>query len=355
MSDLDHGLGDNWEMPSPRKLSRYVVAELQARESWKNRDYDAAKAHAAEAAELALEAGDRPAWWNMTYLKAECLRDEGSIQECMELAKYLADDPLSTRFPPLAARAFTLLAVAQQGLGRLSEAVAAATAAARLVGDDAENIYLHIEAQRALIAALAESRRLDEAWTECLLLESLLTDLVDEDTAGKAYWVIGNVAFLSGRLLDGGRYHDLAAERLSPSKDVDLWARFNRASAVMRLEAELTDPATLRCIERAELATEVVGGSDRDHLEMSLARAHWHYLTGDMAEAINMLRPLCTEAGILASQTAGEASFLLGKALLAHGEKSEALQRFTDSAALFDDAAASERSAQVRAYVASMG
>jgi hypothetical protein len=163
------------------------------------------------------------------------------------------------------------------------------------------------------------------------------------------------VAFLSGRLPDGGRYHDMAAERLSPSKDVDLWARFNRASAVMRLEAELTDPATLRCIERAELATEVVGGSDRDHLEMSLARAHWHYLTGDMAEAINMLRPLCTEAGILAAQTAGEASFLLGKALQANGEKPEALRRFDDSAALFDDAAASERSAQVRAYVAGMG
>jgi tetratricopeptide (TPR) repeat protein len=354
MTVADPAWVDNWQMPTPRKLSPHVVAGLQARESWKNRDYDAARSQAGEASELALAAGDRPAWWNMTYLKAECLRDEGLIPECMELAKSLAENQLSTEFPSMAARAYTLLAVAQPGRGRRPEAVAAATTAAGLIAGEAEYIYLHIEAQRALIAALAESRRLDEAWAECLLLESLLTELVDEDTAGKAYWVIGNVAFLSGRLPDGGRYHDMAAERLSPSKDVDLWARFNRASAVMRLEAELTDPATLRCIERAELATEVVGGNNRDLLEMSLARAHWHYLTGDMPAAISMLRPLCTEAGILAAQTAGEASFLLGKSLLAHGEQPEALQRFKDAAALFDDAAATERSAQVRDFSAAV-
>ena len=342
-------------MPTSRKLTPYVVAELQARESARNRDYAAAKAQASAAAGLALETGDQSGWWNMIYLKAECLRDEGSIAECLEVAKSLAEAPLSSDHPLLAARAYTLLAVAQQGLWRLPDAVSAAATAANLVAGNAEYVYLHVEAQRALIAALAESRRLEEAWDQCLLLEGLLTGLVDEDTAGKAYWVIGNVAFLSGRLTDGGRYHDMAAESLSPSKDVDLWARFNRASAVMRLEAELTEPATLRCIERAELATEVVGGSDRDLLEMSFARAHWHFLTGDMATAISMLRPLCTESGILATQTAGEASFLLGKALLANGENNEGLQRLEDAAALFDDAAASERSAQVRTFAAGVG
>ncbi|MEO5317369.1 hypothetical protein PV761_02080 [Arthrobacter sp. CC3] len=339
-------------MPIPRKLLPHVVAELQARESWKSREYSRARDEARRAADLALLEGDQTAWWNMTLFQAECLKDMGQIHECMELITYLSGHPLSTAEPALGARAFILLALSQQGLGRLPDAVAAATSAADLVAGNPEYVYLHIQAQRALIAALAESRRLDEAWEQCLLLEGLLTDLVDEDTAGKAYWVIGNVAFLTGRVMDGGRYHDMAAESLSPSKDVDLWARFNRASAVMRLEAELTDPATLRCIERAELATEVVGGSDRDLLEMSFVRAHWHFLTGDMATAINMLRPLCTEAGILATQTAGEASFLLGKSLLANGEHEEALQRLADAAELFDNAAASERSAQVRAYAA---
>ncbi|WP_426997649.1 hypothetical protein [Pseudarthrobacter sp. N5] len=342
-------------MPTPRKLPLYVVAELQARESRKKRDFSAAIDRAGEAAHLALQAGDETAWWNMTYLQAECHRDHGSIPECLELAKHLAGHPLSAAQPPLAARAFTLLAVALQGLGRLPEAAEAATSAAALVAGDDEHVYLHIQAQQGLIAALAESRHLDEAWSECLALETLLlTDLVDEDTAGKAYWVIGNVAFLSERLAEGGRCHDLAAERLSRSKDVDLWARFNRASAVMRLEAKLTDQATLRCIERAELATEAVGGTDRDLLEMSFARAHWYYLTGDMASAIALLEPICTRSGILAVQTAGEASFLLGKSLLACGDWTEALRRLETGAAFFDRAAAFERGAEVRAFMATV-
>ena len=157
---------------------------------------------------------------------------------------------------------------------------------------DFENVNLHIHAQQALIAALAESGRHEEAWQERLDLESLLTDHVDEDTAGKAYWVIGNVAFLSNRVNEGGHYHDLAAGRLSPSQDVDLGHGSIGALAEMRLQAKLGDAATLRCIERAELATDVVGGSERDILEMSLVRAHWYYLTGDMDTAISHLTPL---------------------------------------------------------------
>lgn len=185
-----------------------------------------------------------------------------------------------------------MVAIGLQGLGRLAEAATMAADAAKLAATDPDLLYVQVLAQRALIAALAESRLLDDAWRECLVLETLISDDIDEDTAGKGYWVIGNVAFLADRVADGGgRYHDLAAERLSPSKDVDLWARFNRASAEMRLQAKLGDAATLRCIERAELATDIVGGSERDHLEMSLVRAHWNYLAGDMQEAWRSLNP----------------------------------------------------------------
>ncbi|XAS66679.1 hypothetical protein V3C33_14480 [Micrococcaceae bacterium Sec5.7] len=341
-------------MSTPRELSPHLLAALQARDSWKHRDYSAAYDQAGEAAALASEAQDQVSWWNMRYLQAECLRDQGSVLECMEVARTLAEHPLSSTTPQLAARASTLLAVSLQGLGRLSEAAEAATSAASLVDGDSEHVYLHIQAQLALIAALAESRLLDEAWHDCLILESLLTDDVDEDTAGKAYWVIGNVAFLGNRVLEGSRYHDLAAERLSPSKNVDIWARFNRASAEMRLEARLGDAATLRCIERAELATAVVGGTDRDLLEMSLVRAHWHYLTGEMSAAIRLLEPLCMQSAILAAQTAAEAYFLLGKALLATGVASESVHFFEEAATLFDTAEASERSAAVRSFIASV-
>ncbi len=340
-------------MPMPRDLSPFVIAELAARESWKRRDYSAGFTQAGEAADMARDAGDDLSWWKMVLLQAECLRDQGSVEECVEFARLLAEHPVAASSADLGARANVLLAVSLQGVGRLPEAVQAAAAAARLVAGDFENVYLHIQAQQALIAALAESGRLEEAWRECLDLESLLTDHVDEDTAGKAYWVIGNVAFLSNRVNEGSQYHDLAAGQLSPSKDVDLWARFNRASAEMRLHAQLGNAATLRCIERAELATEVVGGSERDMLEMALVRAHWYYLTGDMDSAVNLLEPLRSKFSVLATQTAAEASFVLGKALMAQGLNAEALQIMEEAATLFDTAAAPDRSATVRTFVAS--
>lgn len=341
-------------MPMSRNLSPFMIAELEARESWKRRDYSTGYTQAGHAAALALEEGDEYRWWKMVLLQAECLRDQASFQECQELAAKLSAHPVSSSAPDLGARAYVLLAQSLQALGKLPEAVDAATVAARLVAGDFENVYLHIQAEQALIAALAESGRLQAAWTECLALQSLLTDAVDEDTAGKAYWVIGNVAFLTHRVAEGSKYHDLAAERLSPSRDVDLWARFNRGSADMRLRAQLSDGATLRCIERAELATEVVGGSERDLLEMALVRGHWYYVTGDLDSAISIMAPLRGKFDVVASQTAAEASFILGKAMMEQGNNAEAMQILEEAATLFDTAAATERSATVREYLDSV-
>ena len=341
-------------MPMSQDLSPFVIAELEARESWKRRDYRAGYTQAGHAAELAIAAGDEHRWWKMVLLQAECLRDQGSFEECQQLAATLAAHPVSASAPDLGARAHILHAQSLQALGRLPEAVDSASAAADLVAGDFENVYLHIQAQQALIAALAESGRLPAAWRECLVLKSLLTDVIDEDTAGKAYWVIGNVAFLTQRAAEGSQYHDLAAERLSPSRDVDLWARFNRGSADMRLRAQLSNGATLRCIERAELATEVVGGSERDLLEMALVRGHWYYITGDLDAAIKILAPVRSKFHILASQTAAEAAFVLGKAMMEQGNDTESLQILEEAATLFDTAAATERSATVRDYLASV-
>jgi hypothetical protein len=219
------------------------------------------------------------------------------------------------------------------------------------VAEDFENVYLHIQAQQALIAALAESGRLEEAWRECLDLESLLTDHVDEDTAGKAYWVIGNVAFLSNRVNEGSHYHDLAAGQLSPSKDVDLWARFNRGSAEMRLHAQLGDAATLRCIERAELATDVIGGSANDYLLMRLNRGHWSFLAGDSGTAIELLQAVCADADTTLPQILGEARLLLGRAFSASRNPKAARENLLLAADHFEASGAQQRADQAREYL----
>ena len=49
--------------------------------------------------------------------------------------------------------------------------------------------------------------------------------------AGEVAWVIGNVAFMRHDYAEGVKYHERAARLLSPPNDIDLWARFNKASA----------------------------------------------------------------------------------------------------------------------------
>lgn len=303
----------------------YVLHELQAREAWGKRDYDVARECAEAAANTALENGDPAGWWNMTYLKAECLRELDALEECLATVAQLLEHPLSNEQQQLAIRALTLEGVVLQGVGRLPEARAAAAVAVEKATADEQSGGLKVEAQRAYIAALAESGDLDQAWRQCLELDMAVTDQVDDQTCGKTYWVIGNVAFLRREASDGLRYHSLAAGKLSPINDVDLWAKFNKASAAMRLSAGILGHETLECIERAELATEIVGASAAERLQLSVTRAHWLFSTRDVAAAIALLRSVFEQRGLLYAHTTGEAAFLLGKSLQASGEREEAL------------------------------
>jgi hypothetical protein len=209
-----------------------------------------------------------------------------------------------------------------------------------------------IEAEHALIAALAESDQLDDAWEACLVLSDLLGQSdVSPQTAGLGYWAIGNVAYLMRRVEDGTKYHRLAADNLSPTNDLDLWARFNRASAALRLAAGVVEPETLECIDRAEMASSIVGGSERDRLELSLTRAHWLVLTGQFDAAIERLRTVTSQESLLATHTAAEARFLLGQAYNARHIELEALLNLEASEELFVQSGANDRAAAARQLI----
>lgn len=338
-------------MPPSMNAAKYMLHELRAREAWAKRDYNLALDCAKEAADAALDAHDAAAWWNMTYLQAECLRELNALQECVSLARRLLDHPLSAEVQLLAVRALTMMAVALQWLDRLPEARKAAAEAVEKASADEQAGDLRIEAQHAYIAALAESGYVDEAWAQCLALDEAVTGQVDDQTCGKAYWVIGNVAFLRQQAPQGLRYHSLAAEKLSPTNDVNLWAKFNKASASKRLSAGILGPETLECIERAELAAEVVGAGAAELLQLSVTRAHWLFLTGDVIAAIELLRPICEQRSLLYAQTEGDALLLLGKALLACGEEAEAIPYLRMAVENFKSAGAQEKAAVAVAVI----
>lgn len=338
-------LMDNGCMSSSINPSTYVLHELRAREAWTKRDYCLALESAKDAATTAAESLDSAAWWNMTYLQGECLRELNELGECVAISNQLLEHPLSAQLQQLSVRALTLLAVALQGLDRLSEARQAAASAVSKAAADEQSGSLKIEAQHAYIATLAESGEVDQAWSECLALDAAVAYQVDDQTRGKAYWVIGNVAFLRHEADEALHYHSLAAGKLSPTNDVDLWAKFNKASAAMRLSAGILEPETLECIERAELATEIVGAGDSERLQLSVTRAHWLYSTGDAAAATALLRPVFEQRDLLYAQTAGDAALLLGQSLLACGDRDEALLHLRMAAEYFTNAGAQDKAA----------
>jgi hypothetical protein len=200
-----------------------------------------------------------------------------------------------------------------------------------------------VGALRVLIGALAESGRLDEAWRYC----QLLTQQVDEQTmpqlAGEVAWVVGNVAFMRHDSAEGVMEHERAAKLLSPANDIQLWARFNKASAAVRLQSGIVEPETLASIERAELAFSIVNGMKSDELEVAFIRARWLYLTGDIVAATQKLRDIQAQSNALAKHTAGEVALLLGKSLKAAGESEEALVYLKEAQKDFSSAGAQER------------
>lgn len=336
-----------WSQPISLSDAEYVLAGLYARQAWDLRDYPLAASHAAAAAQIALEGKNTSAWWNMTYMQAEALIKQGDWQGCQRIMEHLLEHPMAQESAGLGVRARQMLAAVHQGQGQLTEAVRHAQAAVDLSAHLPQGSTLIVGAHRALIGALAESGRLDEAWALCQAMNTQLEGTSMSQLAGEVAWVVGNVAFMRHDYPEGIRNHERAAKLLSPANDIELWARFNKASAAVRLSSGIVEPETLAAIERAELALSIVGGNNVDRLEVAFIRARWLYLTGDITAAIAKLREIHHEREDLATHTSGEVSLLLGKSLKAAGESDEAVNFLSQAQKEFTSAGAADRVQQV--------
>lgn len=332
-----------WSQPISVSDAEYVLAGLYARQAWDLRDYPLAASHAAAAAQIALDGRNTSAWWNMSYMQAECLLKHGDLLECRELVERLLEHPMARESVGLGARARQMLAVVCQRQGQLTAAVEHATEAVAIAEQLPKGSIITIGALRALIGALAESGRLNEAWKYCQELLAQVDEHAMSQLAGEVAWVIGNVAFMRHDYVEGVKHHERAAKLLSPANDIELWARFNKASAAVRLSSGIVEPETLSSIERAELAFSIVSGTKSDELEVAFIRARWLYLTGDIVAAVEKLREIHAERDNLAKHTAGEVSLLLGKSLKAAGESEEALVHLEEAQKAFSAAGAADR------------
>lgn len=302
-----------------------MLNEYRARLHWDRREYKDALENATEAANKALVKEDITGYWRMTFLLAECQMELGLIQEFAASAKELSENAAVQGDQALAARAKALYARALETLGHIGEALVVAKEAAAIDLNEPADAVDEIEMLHGLVAALAESDKGGEAWTHALRMAELAGQQDDQLIAGKAYWAVGTVAFLNGDGDNGVLYHKLAADNLAPDNDVNTWAFFNRASAVARLSAGILDHETLECIERAELANSVAGGSPILELEISTVRAHWMVLTGSPAEAAVKIQQILDQRELLPEHTLAEVEYVAALALHELERNDEAL------------------------------
>ena len=329
----------------------FILNEYKARQLWEQRDYTAAMERTRKAAETAALKGDDAGWWRMTYLLAECQRELGLIDDCVVSARTLAEHSLTKQEPELGAKANALRSAGLRSIGKLPEALEIAREAALDFPESGYGSIGKLEAQQVLVAVLAESGSMDDAWHEAELLATMVDSDTSSEKAGKAYWSIGNVAFLLDRISEATHYHDLAATCLSPSNDLSLWALFNKASAFMRLTANLVAPETLQCIERAEMAISISGGSPQDELDISVIRAHWDYLSGEVSGARKQMVRVMEQSGSMSPLDEGDARLLYARILDEDGDRAEALFQAGTSVELFDKVGSVTRAEQAKTFL----
>lgn len=336
-------------------IDDFILNEYKARQLWEKRDYSAAIECTRAAADAALIGGDQAGWWRMTCLMAECQLELGLMDESAETALKLTAHEMTLADPELLARANAIRSAGLRSLGHLPEALAAARQAAVNFPDTAYGSRGKLEAQQVLVAVLSEAGNLDDAWDEAQTLASMINEETSPEKAGKGYWVVGNVALLTGRHAEGVRFHSLASESLSLINDLGLWALFNKASAFMRLTANLVEPETLQCIERAEMALSISGGSPQDELDMEIIRAHWRYATGEFEAAKSQMATTLEQVHSMTPLSEGDGRLLYARILQETGDAEMAVEEALASIRVFDKAGAGLRSQQAKEFLDGLG
>lgn len=340
------------QMPTP-SATDCLRLSLVARQSWDTRDYLGAVTNAEAAADLAADSADSITWWNMTFLAANSQLRHGGSSAAAATLRRLLDHPLTQDSDALALRAHQVMSTAMLAEGSLPEAITHATHAVDIgSGDSPEEYGAYLLALQTLIGALTEAGHLDEAWTHALVLSEAVTDEIPAQMAGEIHWVIGNVAFIRQDVSAGLDHHAKASRLLSPAADLARWAQFNKATAWVRLMAGVVEPATLQAIERSELAYSVVGATPAETLEVSMLRARWLFLNGELPEALDLLTTVESQREHLASHIAGDSALLLGNVLEALARIPEAFESYHNAYDRYQQAGAVDRAAVAAEHMA---
>ncbi|MGL3807549.1 hypothetical protein ACSYDW_15800 [Paeniglutamicibacter sp. R2-26] len=247
---------------------------------------DAAKACARAYAAM----GEASKEWDFIYILGQSEILSGSYSAALRTSELLIESPISRVNPDLRVRALLLRASALRNKSQHAPAIAAAREALTALNTLDGHLEIHAEAYQGLIASLVEAGMIDDAWNLRDDLKVVLDRITDSKVASSGYWTLGNLAFAHGRHSEGLAYHDRASELLAPTNDMHAWARFNKATADVQLQAGIANDQTLHCIDRAQLAYDIIGGSEPELMGLAVTRARWNLATGEPLKASGILQ-----------------------------------------------------------------
>ncbi|GAA5228770.1 hypothetical protein [Paeniglutamicibacter antarcticus] len=219
---------------------------------------------------------------------------EGALQtaDILCAALYVQADPV------LKAKSEILRAAAWRNLAHHESAIETSRQALKTLAAVHGASRIRAEAYQGLIASLVEAGQIEKAWELREPLVEVLAETPDNEFSGQCYWTLGNLAFAHGQNAAGLDYHERAAGFLKLVNKIHVWARFNKASADVQLQAGVANNQTNDCIERAELAYAILGGTTTELAGLATTKARWLLATEQLEQAVEILEKTILESGV---------------------------------------------------------
>lgn len=325
VSPLEWGVspqGDPGGLVSSDSIEDLLVAER----AWSEHDWAAAIHHSAQAAAIALAAGDTGRHWEALYVQAQARFSSGDFVGAARLAEALAEHETARKFGVARAQALSLGSVANRASDHLGWAVALGARAVE-AASAAPPIIL-AEALMALVSAMFEAgHSAEESDPYLLRLAELSPRLNSEHSRGMIAWTIGTAAFMAGKVEVGREHHARAKGQLDARRDLRLWLRFHRSAARCLLDAGIED-GVRDLVRTASLGLEILGNS-HDVVELRQVEAKLALLDGDAVEAARIISDVLDDPVLGAADISrGSSEEILAEAFQAMGRTAAARERF---------------------------
>ncbi len=346
--DVEDLLSRADEMPSADQIA-YALRQAQLQAALLRRDFEEVQAYSEE---ISTRDGSLGQWWSARRVLAESLLAQGSYDQCVEVTDKILASGFTESSATLKAIILVTRSRALRARGDLVEAQVAGESAVRCVSaaecapDDVKVAALNVE-----IAANAELGNHEAMSQGAESLRSLKATLGPGHIRGIAAWTLGNVEFGRGQVLRGITEHDEASMLLRPEADLRAWARFNKATATMRITAGVFDGLD-QFIENATHGLSIVGNAG-DRAELDLLHAE-RLLIDDPQAALRRLSSVVADHE-LPPQTRADVELARARAferLLRHHEQFQSLVR---AAECLTEAGAAGRATDVWRKIADLG